>query len=137
MFTKWHQSVVYDSQTGEQVQSRLFFYSDQYRATDTALDELKRRANREDVVATADPQWSYLRTGLKTVLPPFEIDADKAQRLLDSVPVRFLVVDDGIYRKYTARVVAAHPEQWHRIYAEPPEAGEKAMLQVYERRGRP
>jgi hypothetical protein len=29
----------------------------------------------------------YLRTGMKAVLPPFEINGAKAQQLVDTVPV--------------------------------------------------
>jgi hypothetical protein len=137
LYTRWHQRVVFAVRDGHRVEYRLFFYKDLYRATDAGLDWLKGRARGSEVLAATDPQWAYLRTGLKSVLPPFETDASKAQRLLDSVPVTFLIVDDGAYKKYTARVVAAHPDRWRRVYAESStEAdGVQGKFEIYERTG--
>jgi hypothetical protein len=77
-----------------------------------------------------------LRTGLKSVIPPFELDARKAQGLLDEVPVRYLVVDEGKYKKYTTRVVAEYPDRWRRVFAdairEEVKSGEGAF-EIYER----
>ena len=56
----------------------------------------------------------------------------QAQRLLDSVPVKYLVVDTlkypGISQRYAAPLVAQHPEWWQRVYVSP--GGQAA---VYER----
>ena len=57
---------------------------------------------------------------MKSVMPPFEDDAAVAQRLLDSVPVRYLFVDLGLEADlwhYTSGVVAAYPDRWQRVYA--------------------
>ena len=40
------------------------------------------------------PHWAYLRTGVKSILPPMEADPDSARRLLDTVPVRIVVLDE-------------------------------------------
>ncbi len=116
VYGKWHQKADFSIASGERVEYRLFFYNHLYRATDAGLDWLKSNAKNGGIIAATTPQWAYLRTGLKSVLPPLELDAEKAQRLLDTVPVKYLIVDEGDFNKYTTRVVAAHPELWHRIY---------------------
>lgn len=135
IYTKWNQKVVVESGAGERIEYRLFYYHDSDRATDAGLDWLRRRVQGKEVVAVTDPQWAYLRIGLKAVLPPFEIDTEKAQQLLDSVPVKYLLIDESRYKKYTTHVVAAYPDRWQRVYAEATveEDGRPGKFEIYER----
>jgi hypothetical protein len=135
LYQKGHLAVTYDVGRAERVKYRLFFYRDRDRATDVGLDWLRRNSRSGEVVVATDPQWAYLRTGLKAVLPPFEADAARAQYLLDSAPVRYLLVDEGDYRKYTTRVIAAYPERWRRIYVNGSveENGAASAFEIYER----
>jgi hypothetical protein len=95
---------------------RLFFYDDAWRSFDACLDWLKAHATAGDVVATSVPQYTYLRTGLQAVMPPMEVEVAEAQRLLDAVPVRYLIVDDfespDMARRYAAPVVRSRPDLW-------------------------
>jgi hypothetical protein len=119
-YTKWRKPVRVRGRQGEPESFRLFFYHDTYRALDEALDRLRAEAAPGDVIAVSMPQWAYLRTGLKSVMPPFETDPAVAQRLLDSVPVRYLSIDLGLAANlwnYTSAVVAAYPDLWQRVYA--------------------
>jgi len=138
LFTKWHQKVEWQTTNGARLEYRLFFYQGFYPAADAAVDWLRGRARASDVIAAADPQWVYLRTGLKSVLPPFEPDPAKAQSLLDSVPVTFLMVDEGDLKAYTAPVVAAHPDRWRRAFAQSTKetSGQTGSFAIYERVGR-
>ncbi|HSD10353.1 MAG TPA: hypothetical protein VLF14_05195, partial [Candidatus Binatia bacterium] len=118
-FTKGRGLVQFRGRHGEPQSYRLFFYLDAYRVLDEALDRLRADAAPGDVIAVSMPHWAYLRTGLKSVMPPFEADPAVAQRLLDSVPVRFLIVDLGLAVdswRYTSGVVAAFPDRWQRVY---------------------
>jgi len=140
VYTKWHQKVVYADQNGKEIVYRLFFYHDSYRTLDMGLDWLKARAKPSDVVAVSMPHWVYLRTGLKTVMPPFEPNPVKAQHLLDSVPVSYLIIDEGLAvdtRKYTLPVVEKFPERWERVYSAAVimESGEelKDRFAIYQR----
>jgi hypothetical protein len=110
----------------------LFFYDRSQQALEAAVDWLGSRARPGDVVAASTPQWVYLRTGLKSVMPPFETDPARAQALLDSVPVRFVVVDGTlppIARDYALPVLASSPERWQRVYSDP-----VGKAEIYERR---
>lgn len=140
IFTKGHQKVTYVDQSGKKIAYRLWFYNDSYRVLDAGLDWLKKRAQPDDVLAVSMPHWVYLRTGLKTVMPPFELDPDKAQRLLNSVPVKYLILDHGLAvdsRKYMSPVMQKFPHLWTRIYSASilSESGEKlnVKFEIYER----
>jgi hypothetical protein len=121
-YTYWkqHPQVQYRDLNGSQITYPLFYYTDAHRMFDQGLDWLSLRAKPGEVTACSMPSWAYLRTGLKSVLPPLEIDPAKAAALLDSVPVRYLFIDDGLAvdtRRYTIPVVMQSPEKWRLIYS--------------------
>ena len=130
--TVLHQPASYYDAKGKESRYPLFFYSPLWRALDNSLEWVRQRAHPRDVIAATVPHSAYLRTGLKTVLPPMVPNHAQAQRLLDSVPVKYLVVDTleypGISQRYAAPLVAQHPEWWQRVYVSP--GGQAA---VYER----
>ncbi|MGH7803746.1 MAG: hypothetical protein ACREQJ_05315, partial [Candidatus Binatia bacterium] len=120
--TRWHGPATVRDQNGVPRSMRLFFYHDAYRVLDESLDRVKAEAAPDDVIAVSMPHWTYLRTGLKSVMPPFEIDANLAQELLDSVPVRYLIADVGLAAdtwRYTSAVVAAFPDRWQVVHSSP------------------
>jgi hypothetical protein len=112
--------ITYHTAAGRPTEAHLLFYDKQAAALDDALEQVRRRARPGDVMATTMPHWAYLRTGVKAVLPPMEADPETAQRLLDAVPVRFLVLDELAYprisQRYAAPVVERNPDLWRRIY---------------------
>jgi len=122
--------VVYEDRNGQVVKYRLFYFYEHDQNLNVGLDWLNRRARPEDVVAVQEPHWAYLHTGLKAVLPPFELNPEKAQHLLDSVPATYLIVDENDYltRKYTEAVVKTFPDRWKRVFSTPDK-----RLEIYER----
>jgi hypothetical protein len=130
VYAQQHRPVNFAAPDGRQVSYRLFFYTDTYRALDAGLDWLARHARPGEVVATSGPHWVYLRTGLKAVMPPFVSDPAEAQRLLDTVPARYLILDEGALdtQKYTRPVVERFPERWKRVFAIP-----EGNLAIYRR----
>lgn len=130
IYTKDHQQVVYQDRGGNEIVYRQFSYGKPYRALDEGLDWLKRRAQPGDVVAASSPHWVYLRTGLKAVMPPFELDPVKAQHLLDTVPVRYLILDKGALdiKRYTLPVTQKVPKDWALVYFAP-----EGNCSIYER----
>jgi len=130
MYRQQHHVVEYQHQ-GERVTYRLFYYAPVGPAFDEALDWLHPRAAPGDVIAAGDPQWVYLRTGRKAVLPPFEIDGKKAQQLIDTVPVKYLFAPaTGGYHRFTAALIAENPDAWKHIWG-----GPNGTIDVYERVG--
>ena len=111
---------------------RLFYYDRKWEEFDAALTWLRQQSRPGDVIATVAPHWTYLHTGRKAVMPPLEADPSRAQELLDSVPVAYLLVDDleflDVSRRYAAPVVEEHPLQWRLAYTSP-----GGHTSVYER----
>jgi len=113
---------------GQRVSYRLFYYSPGDREIDQGLDWLRARAKRDDVVAARDPQWVYLRIGLKCVLCPLESNSRVAEQLIDSVPVRYLFLDENVYRRYTANLINSNSDQWKCTWR-----GGEDRVRIYER----
>jgi hypothetical protein len=124
-------NVVLHDRQGAPIRFSLFFYRQPDRDLDEVLEWLRVRARPGDVVAAAMPHWAHLVTGMKTVVPPFETDPERAQALLDSVPVRYIVMDpDGVrlMRESAAAVLDSHSARWRRVYT-----GASGLASVYER----
>jgi hypothetical protein len=121
----------YDAAGRERV-FKLIDYRGEWHSLDPAFEWIRRNAAATAVTATTVPHLAYIRTGHKAVLPPFEADPDIASRLLDKVPVKYLVLDrfvrPGISERYTARVVARKPKDWRLVFTAP-----DGKTRVYER----
>jgi hypothetical protein len=139
IYVRRHQPVTYEDGTGKKITYRLFFYQDSYRALDDGLDWLKKRAEPSSIIALSMPHWAYLRTHLKAVMAPLERDPQKAQILLDSVPVKYLILDHGLAvdtRWYMSPVVRNYPDRWKRIYTDSIEENDERIpdgFEIYER----
>jgi hypothetical protein len=77
-------------------------------------------------------------------MPPFEPNPMKAQALLDSVPVTYLLLDGGLAvdtKRYMGPVVQQFPHRWERVYVDsfaPERAGEpRGEFAIYRRIGLP
>lgn len=136
LYTRLHDDAVWPRPGDAPLSHRLFFYQGNSRTTDAALDWLTSYAPRESVVAATIPTHAYLRTGLSSVMPPFESDPARAQQFLDSVPVSFLIVDEEILAKYTKAVVASFPNEWRRVFHTVTREGSDGYVEIYERVGR-
>jgi hypothetical protein len=121
LMTQEHQRIAYLDRQNRPVEHQLFYYDKSHQAYDASIDYVRQQAKPGDVVAAWMPHWVYLRTGLKTVMPPFEKDATIAQQLLDSVPVSYLIIgrDTLEMERYTLPVVQQFPDQWRQIYSTP------------------
>jgi hypothetical protein len=133
VFAREHQPVAYVDRKGELVAYRKIFYDKWARGFDQAVDYVRAHALPTEVVSSGTPHWIHLRTGLKAVTPPFEADVTKAQRLLDSVPVRYLIVgaDAASTQRYMEPLVRSLPELWEKVFT-----AESGGWNVYRRRAR-
>jgi hypothetical protein len=119
VYVREYRPIAYVDVSGRPVAYRLFFYNDAQRGFDEAVEYIRAHAAPTQVVAAGTPHWIHLRTGLKTVMPPLEADAAAAQRLLDSVPVRYLVMGRDVVatERYTVPVVQRFADRWQVVYA--------------------
>ena len=132
VYTREHQAVEYVDARGQRLAYRLFFYGESQQGFNDAVAYLQLHAKPDEVVAAGMPHWIHLRTGLKTVMPPFEADTARAQALLDTVPVRYLVIGADVVgtERYTAPVVQQFADRWRRVYSA------RAGWEVYQRADR-
>jgi hypothetical protein len=121
VFTKHHQPALMTDASGKTHQYRLFFYDLAWRLHDDGLDWLRQQESRQAIIATSTPHLAYLRTGMRAVMPPYEVDPAKAAELLGAVPVTYLVVDQleflDVSRRYAAPVPRAAAAEWPLVYA--------------------
>ena len=122
-------AVLHDER-GSPVRFSLFWYGQPDRERDAALEWLHGRGRPGDVVANAMPHWAHLLTGMKTVVPPFEQDPVRAEALLDSVPIRYIVMDPDTTRMMRGSTEAiTHADgRWTQIYS-----SSSGLVGVYER----
>jgi len=67
------------------------------------------------------------------VLPPFEVDGRKGQRLIDSVPVKYLIESTYLaYWRFTTPLLAANPQAWRPVWR-----GPNGTVVIHERVGAP
>jgi hypothetical protein len=117
-----HNEVFYRKGSGEIVKFRWFYYNPSQKSLDQALEWLDKTDKRETILIAMDPQRAYLRTGMKSVVPPFVSDTSKAKQLLESIPAGYLLLDVShpkLTVEFTAPVVHNHPEDWMQVYAAP------------------
>ncbi|MBA2623550.1 MAG: hypothetical protein H0U88_08045 [Chthoniobacterales bacterium] len=133
--TSWLVDAVYRDQAGATIRQRVFGYFPSDLAIDQASDWLGQHAQAGEVVATSSPPLVFLRTGLKSVMPPFETNPERAQTLLDQVPVTFLFLETSSRNingrstsEWVAPVVEMYPSNWNQVYA-----SSDGMLKIYRR----
>jgi hypothetical protein len=119
-YTRHHEPVLFTDTRGRPHEYRLFYYDRTWRLHDDGLDWLARVARPGEIVATSTPHWAYLKTRLPAIMPPYESDASLAERLVQAVPVSYLVVDNlsflDVGRRYTLPVVQRAPDRWSLVY---------------------
>jgi hypothetical protein len=121
----WGVETSYVGRDGRPVRYRLFWYDRPWQQLDAAIDWVARHAAPGDVVITSTPHWVYLRTGLQSVMPPFEADPARAAQLMASVPRRrYLILDHldflDVSGRYGGPVVAAFPQHWRLVFRNEP-----------------
>lgn len=125
--------VTHPDWAGHRVEYRLFSYDEDFRAFDAGIDWLRAHARPDALVISSIPHWVYVRTGLKTIFPPFERDPQAALDLIDVTGARYVIVDSSGFsftREYARPALAAAPERWRLVHR----AG--GGLEIFERRTR-
>jgi hypothetical protein len=102
-----------------QMGSSLFFHDHTWQAWEETAAWVGAHASRDMIVATSAPHFFYLRTGVRAILPPMEADPERAGRLLDGVPVSYVIVDQlefvDISRRYAGPAMESDPAAWRLV----------------------
>lgn len=136
----YYQAIRYSSdfatvsdQSGRFLQYKQLYFSAGDAALDEAADWIRARAKASDVVSVFLPHWVFLRTGLKTVMPPLEKDAARADELLASVPIRYMIFENtntaiNFARPYIREVIETFPNRWRLVFT-----SRGDLIRVYQR----
>jgi hypothetical protein len=119
MYSFHHHTATYTDQRGRTQEFRLFYYPRPWQLHTAALEWLRQVAQPNEIIGTWTPHWAFLRTGLPAVMPPFVTDSQEAQRLVESVPLEYLLVAGDEPDGYALPLVQEFPERWRLIYATP------------------
>jgi hypothetical protein len=100
---------------------RFFYHDRSWRAWEEAVAWIDAHAAPDAIVATNALHFCYLRTGRRVVLPPMEADPARARRLLEAVPVSYVIIDQlefqDVSRRYARPAVENDPVGWHLVYS--------------------
>ena len=100
--------------------ARFFFHDRSWQAWEQAVAWIDAHAPPDAIVATTSPHLCYLLTGRRAILPPMEIDPVHAHRLLEAVPVSYVIVDElefaDMSRRYALPAVESHPADWRLVH---------------------
>lgn len=115
-----HQQLVYEDKQHNVVKYKVF-YADTFTAFNSCVQYIRQHARPNDIVAAGTPHWIYLQTGLKAVMPPYEINYARAQQQLESVPVKYLIIGKDVIasERYTLPVVQHFAQLWKMVYSTP------------------
>ena len=131
MLAHYHQPVAYSDSEGRHATFPWIYYFEPAQAFDDAITWLLPKLQEGDVLASSLPHWVYLRTRHKSVMPPFEAEPARMQAMLDSVPVRYILLDEldegNFTRQYVTPYVQSSP-QWRQVYTTP-----DRKCRIYER----
>ena len=121
-FVLYHHEVELPGAAGAPRTARHFLFDErrQWRALYSGIEWLRANTPSDARVATSCPLLVWLHAGRKAVMPPLEADAEAAGRLLDAVPVDYLLIDALAFvdmsRRYALPVVEADPAGWEEVF---------------------
>jgi len=111
--------------------SKWFMYDRSWQVWEQAVNWLNGNVPSTAIIAATSPHFYYLQTGRLAVFPPMEADLNGERKLLDSVPVSYVIVDElaslDAARRYVLPAVESDTVNWKLVY----KAGDTA---IYERR---
>jgi hypothetical protein len=117
----FHHPVSFTHRDGSRISYRLYGYEARHAEMDAAVDWLMPRLRSPDeVIVSTMPFRVYLRTGVKSVLPPASTDSLEVLRLLDGIPATYLVLGGSraiVWAEHLVNpVVRASTDRWVPIH---------------------
>ena len=98
---------------------RFFYHGADWLDWEKAAAWIGAHAAPGAIIATSAPHQLYLQTGLRAVYPPMEANPDTAHRLLESVPVSYVIVDElllDVTRRYALPAVERYSASWQVVH---------------------
>ena len=101
-------------------ESRWFSWERTWQSWEKAIAWIDSHGLNNAIIATTEPHFYYLQTGRPAVMPPMEADPVQERRLLASVPISYVIIDEleftDIARRYVLPAVDSDEGGWHLVY---------------------
>ncbi len=111
--------------------SKWFIYDRTWKRWEQAVDWLDDNVPPRAIIATMSPHLYYLHAQRLAVFPPMERNLSLERRLLDSVPISYVIIDEleflDVTRRYVLPAVMSDPVNWKLVY-------KTGATAIYERR---
>ena len=102
------------------VGTHFFYYGQPWLGWARAVDWVSKHSTPDAIVATSASHYCYLSIGRRAVGPPLEADAERARRLLEAVPVSYVIVDNmpppNVTRRYALPAMETDTTNWRLSY---------------------
>jgi hypothetical protein len=133
LFVADSREVTYPDWDRHRVDYRLFTYDDIALGQDRAVEWLNQHSQPGDIVVSSSPAWIYLRTGVRTVMPPMVSDAATVQALLEAVPAAYVLVEGpkSLGGEYVGPAIKQFSDRWQIVVSDP-----EHDVRMYARRPR-
>jgi hypothetical protein len=100
----------------------FFYHSRPWRTWEEAAAWISVNTPPDAIVATTQRHLCYLRTGRQAVLPPMASDPTRARRLLEAVPVSYVIIDEigemaSFGRRFALPAVQGDDVGWHLVHS--------------------
>jgi hypothetical protein len=100
---------------------KFFYYTQTWKAWDKAVAWICANTPADAIIATPHQHLCYLRSNRRTVLPPMETNPIRARRLLEAVPVSYVIVtktgEMAGFSRYSLPAVQGDPANWSLVYS--------------------
>jgi hypothetical protein len=102
------------------VGTHFFYYGQPWLGWARAIERVSKQSTPDAIVATSASHYCYLSIGHRAVSPPLDADAERARRLLEAVPVSYVIVDDmpppNVSRRYALPAMETDTTNWRLSY---------------------
>ena len=124
LFHRWRNRPIFadaDSTHSLRPAGKYFYYTRTWQAWDKAVAWICANTPADAIIATPHQHLCYLRSNRRTVLPPMETDPIRARRLLEAVPVSYVIVTEmgetADFSRYSLPAVQGDPVNWSLVYS--------------------
>jgi hypothetical protein len=102
--------------------NKYFYYTQPWQGWEKAVSWIRANTPANAIIATPHQHLCYLRSNRLTVLPPVETDPVRARRLLEAVPVSYVIITEmgemaGFGSRYSLPAVQVDPGNWSLVYS--------------------
>jgi hypothetical protein len=124
LFHRWRNLPIFaDANSAHSLRSagKYFYYTRTWQAWDRAVAWICANTPADAIIATPHQHLCYLRSNRRTVLPPMETDPMRARRLLEAIPVSYVIVTEmgemAGFSQYSLPAVQGDPANWSLAYS--------------------